>query len=378
MNPETVFCPKLSCAARGKVGVGNIRVHSEQEGRYRCDVCNETFTTTYGTIFYRLRTAPDLVMIVLVLLANGCPIPAIVAAYGFDERTIKNWWKRGGVHCEAVHTHVIGGSKLELVQVQADEIRVKIWGGVVWHPAGPRLAIMVPTRLWIGGVISPRRDKALIQHLADQIRACALCRPLLLAVDGLASYPGAFKRAFRAALPRRRGRPGRPTLVEWPDIVIVQVVKHRTRHTFDLCRRIVQGTQPMVDRLLRTSQGGGVINTAFIERLNATFRQRLAWLTRRSRCLAHQPELLHASMFMVGTLYNFCDFHHALRLPLWLTATQVHWVHRTPAMAAGLTDHQWSLAELFGFRVPPPPWTPPKRRGRPSQQTLDLIKRWCA
>ena len=67
----------------------------------------------------------------------------------------------------------------------------------------------------------------------------------------------------------RRGRPGRPTLVEWPDIVIVQVVKHRTRHTFDLCRRIVQGTQPLVDRLLRTRQGGGVINTAFIERLNA-------------------------------------------------------------------------------------------------------------
>ena len=206
MNPETVFCPKLSCAARGKVGAGNIHVHSEPEGRYRCDVCHETFTTSYGPIFYRLRTAPDLVMIVLVLLANGCPIPAIVAAYGFDERTIKSWWKRGGVHCEAVHTHVIGQSKLELVQVQADEIRVKIWGGVVWMA----LAIMVPTRLWVGGVISPRRDKALIQHLADQIRACALCRPLLLAVDGLASYPAAFKRAFRAALPRRRGRPGRP------------------------------------------------------------------------------------------------------------------------------------------------------------------------
>jgi hypothetical protein len=94
--------------------------------------------------------------------------------------------------------------------------------------------------------------------------------------------------------------------------------------------------------------------------------------------LAHQPELLHASMFIVGTFYNFCDFHHALRLPLWLTETKVHWVQRTPAMAAGLTDHPWSFAELFAFRVPPPPWTPPKRRGRPSQQTLERIRRWCA
>ena len=138
MNPETVFCPKLSCAAREKVGAGNIHVHSEPEGRYRCAVCHETFTTSYGTIFYRAQraagTAPELVMIVLVLLANGCPIPARLeghrAAYGFDAPsgppTIKNWWKRAGVHCEAVHTHLIGRSKLDLVQVQADEIRVKI------------------------------------------------------------------------------------------------------------------------------------------------------------------------------------------------------------------------------------------------------------
>ena len=111
-----------------------------------------------------------------------------------------------------------------------------------------------------------------------------------------------------------------------------------------------------------------MINTAFIERLNATFRQRLAWLTRRSRCLAHQPDLLHAGMFVVGTLYNFCDFHHALRLPLWLTETQVHWVQRTPAMAAGLTDHPCSFAELFGFRVP-------RHLGLPQSAGADLPNR---
>jgi hypothetical protein len=313
-------------------------------------------------------------MLVIMLLAHGCPVPAIVAAFGFDKRTVKNWWKRAGVHCEGVHEQVVSGSRLALIQVQADEIRVKIWGGVVWMA----LAMAVPTRLWLGGVISPRRDKALIQRLADQVRACALCRPILVAVDGLASYPGAFKRAFRSPLPRLPGQRGRSRLVEWPDITIVQVVKQRTISSFTVCQRIFQGTPSMVDSLLLQSQAGGVINTAFIERLNASFRQRLSWLTRRSRCLAHHPDLLLSGMFIVGCLYNFCDFHHSLRLPLWISDSQRRWVQRTPAIAAGLTDHQWSLSELFWFRVPPDPWSPPKHRGRPSKHTLALIERWCS
>ena len=64
------------------------------------------------------------------------------------------------------------------------------------------MAIMVPTRLWLGGVISPRRNLALIQALADRIRAMAFCRPLLLAVDGLPGYVKAFQRAFRTKVPR--------------------------------------------------------------------------------------------------------------------------------------------------------------------------------
>jgi hypothetical protein len=52
-------------------------------------------------------------------------------------------------------------------------------------------------------------------------------------------------------------------------------------------------------------------------------------------------------------------------------------LQRTPAIAAGLTDHRWTIPELFHFQVPPPPWTPPKQRGRPSKEALHLIERWC-
>ena len=88
--------------------------------------------------------------------------------------------------------------------------------------------------------------------------------------------------------------------------------------------------------------GGGTINTAYIERLNATFRQRLAWLTRRTRCLAQQTATLAAGMYIVGCFYNFCDNHQSLRLRLWTGERRYRWVQRTPAMAAALTDHRWT------------------------------------
>ena len=374
MNLENVFCLNMSCPARGQAAKGNIGVHSEQEGRCICHECDETFSIRKGTIFYRLRTDPEVIMLILILLAYQCPIPAIVKAYGFDERTVKKWWKRAGIHCENLHEHTVGKSKLELIQIQADEIRVKVWNGVVWMA----MCIAVPNRLWIAGVVSPTRDKQLIQSLADQVRRCALCRPLLIAVDGLASYPGAFKRAFRSKARREKGQRGRSRLVEWPDLHIIQVVKKRTASSFEISRRIYQGSEEVIGRLIVASQGGGVMNTAYIERLNATFRQRIPWLTRRSRYLAHDIDILHSSMFIVGCLYNFHDFHHSLRLPIWISDTKKRWVQRTPAMAAGLTDHQWSFSEIFEFRIPPERWSPPARSGRPSKLTQELVQKWCS
>jgi hypothetical protein len=162
------------------VGAGNISVHSQQEQRYGCEVCGTTFAATKGTIFYRLKHEVQLVIIVL------------------------SWWQRAGAHCQKVHEHTVGQSQLDVQQAQADEIKAKTQGGTVWLA----MALMVSTRLWLGGAISPHRDKALMQAVMDQVRRIALCRPLLLAVDGLPSYVKAFQRAFRSKVPRS-GQPGR-------------------------------------------------------------------------------------------------------------------------------------------------------------------------
>ncbi len=372
MTPQDTFCPNYECPARGQIGEGNIGVHSQQAARYICHVCDKTFSARQGTLLYRLRTPPATVLLVIALLSYGCPLQAIVQAFGFDERTVKNWWQRAGLHSEQVHEQLIGQAQLDLQHVQADEIKVKQQGGSIWMA----MALMVSTRLWSGGTLGIRRDRALIERLVAQIRAVALCRPLLLAVDGLPSYGGAFQRAFRSTLPRH-GRVGRCRLRPWDAIAIVQVIKPRDWQTATISRRIVQGTHQLVERLIQHSQGQGGINTAFIERLNATFRQRLPWLARRTRGLAQQERTLHAGMFIVGCLYNFCDPHTSLRQRLWLTAHRYRWVARTPAMATGLTDHRWSLHELFTYTIPPPRWTPPPQRGRRSKHLLQLITRWC-
>lgn len=371
MNPQDTFCPNIDCPARGQTGKGNIGVHSQKDKRYKCNVCDKTFSHTKETIFYRLQTDAEIVMIVIALLAYGCPVQAIVKAYGFDERTVKSWWRKAGKHCEGVHNHLVGSSQQDLEHVQADEIKVKKQGGHFWMA----LAMMVSTRLWLGGAISPKRDLGLIQTLANQIRQIALCRKLLLAVDGLASYVKAFRRAFRT--PVREGKPGRPRLNSWPGIHIVQVIKRRSGRKLEIERRIVQGSKKTIKKLLEISQNGGKINTSYIERLNATFRQRLSWLARRTRNLAQQAETLKAGMYIVGALYNFCDVHHSLRLKLSVGKRGYRWVQRTPAMAAGLSDHRWTVAEIFHFKVPVPRWSPPKCRGRPSKATLKLVEEWC-
>jgi transposase-like protein len=351
MNPQEQFCPNPACCATGKVGAGNITIHSRKEGRYKCKECRKTFSETKGTAFYGLKKDIDLFLIVIRLLVNGCPVQAIVATFEIDERTVRSWLMRAGEAGQRVHQQVVQQGQLEGQHIQVDEIRVKVVKGLQWMALG----ILVGPQLWLGGVLGASRDKGLIRALVQQVRACLCPAPVLVAFDGLKTYIKAFQRAFRDRVPRI-GR-GRPRLVAWPDVVLVQVIKRYGKgRVSEVKRRLVQGSPTLLARLLWESWGGVVINTAFIERLNATFRQNLTWLTRRTRTLAHRPDTLSAAMYLFGSTYNFCRYHEMLSLP--------DRSRRTPAMAAGLTDHCWSMLDLLSFKVAPPPYLPPKRRGR--------------
>jgi transposase-like protein len=200
MDPHTACCPNLACSARGQVGQGTLTVHSWTERRSRCPVCRRTFAATTGTPFYRLQTEAALVLVVLNLLRWGCPMLAVVQTFAVDERTVAAWLQRAGQHCQQVHQHLVQEGQVDLQHVQADELWVKLVGQRVWQA----LALAVPSRLWLGGVLSPQRDTALITALVQQVRACASSLAILVCVDGLASYVTAFLRVFREPEPNRR------------------------------------------------------------------------------------------------------------------------------------------------------------------------------
>ncbi len=360
MDPQQIFCPNLDCPARGQREEGNITIHGRKRPRYRCTVCGHTFNARQGTPLYRRRTPEVLMTQVLTLVAHGCPIPAIEVAFGLQARTVRAWVAATGRHTQAIQQVLVEHPR-DLQQVQADEIRVKTQTGVLWMA----MALMVSTRLWLGGSVGRQRDLTLISRLAQLIWRCAIVAPLLLVSDGFASYPTALGRVFRTK--HHTGRRGAPRLVPWPDLTIVQVVK-AGRGTVGMVSRLVRGSGRVIQALLRTTPGCRVANTASIERLNGTFRARLACLARRTRGLARQQQTLEDGMYLVGTIYNFCTFHRSL-----MTADQRP---QTPAMAAGITDHRWTVHELFRYRVPPPRWEPPKRPGRRSKRLQALIDRW--
>ncbi len=369
VDSQTAFCPNPDCPAKGHVGKGNIGVHSRKDQRYKCRECGQTFAATTGTPFYRLRHQQEVVVQVVTLLAWGCPPQAIVAAFHLDERTVADWHRRAAAQCQQVHEHLVHRPR-GLGEVQADELRVKRQGAVVWVA----LAMQTATRLWLGGAVSEGRDRRLITRLMQQVRRCAVCLPLLLVTDGLAAYGTALQKVCRDKV-ERIGR-GRRRLQVWAGLCYAQVIKrYERRHVTGVERRVKYGAAEQVEVLRHQAHAESVLNTAFIERLNATFRQRLTSLVRRTRALARRTATIEHGMWLVGALYNFCTTHESLRLRC--ESSPHRWQERPPAMAAGLTDHWWSVKELLSYRVPPPRWQPPKRRGRVSQAMKLKIMQWC-
>jgi len=371
MNPQEQFCHNQNCWAYGRKGEGHIVIHSHKEKRYRCKRCRHTFSQTKGTALYRLHKPQELVFVVLTLLAYGSPIQAIVAAFGLDERTVARWQREAGLQCRRVHEHLVEAGNVELSQVQADELRVRVVGGVMWLAT----ALEVRSRLWLGGVVRVHRDSRLIRALLWRIRECGSVAQMLLCTDGLACYGKQALLIFREAL--RTGRVGRPRLILPEGIMVARVKKrYACRRVVEVVREVVRGTEAAVqERLMETQRSiTALINTAYIERLNATFRARLAPFVRRTRAGVHKQATLEAGMWLMGTCYNFVWLHRSLRQERGggEEPSASKWIERTPAQAAGLTDHRWTLEELMSFMVVPA--RIPKRRGRRPKWLLEAAR----
>jgi transposase-like protein len=360
------FCPKKECQSRGQVGQGNIVGHGSKRPRYKCKTCGKTFSARVGTALEGIRYSEDDYVKVITLLAHGTPIQAIVHAFQIDERTVANWRDRAGIHCESVHKEKVERGLLDLIQVQADEIWVKMKGAVIWVA----LAIMVPTRLWIAVEVSKKRDSDLTDNLMLQVRRCArsLCA-ILICTDGFAAYPKSIIKAFRYKVKETPG-PGASKKVVWPRLYIATVIKRTAkRRVTEVIRRMSYGQWRKAKRLIKASKGGKKVNTSFIERFNGTIRERFAPLTRKCRYAASKITTVHTGIYLIGSVYNFCSPHYELSK----SQTKGGFGFPcTPAMASGLTDHVWSVRELLTYKVAPSPLPLPKKKGRPRTKQLQI------
>jgi hypothetical protein len=275
-------------------------MHDRKRQRYRCHICGRTFSARRGTMFEGLRTSNELVVVVVTLLAFGCPIQAIVQAYGLDERTVASWRDRAGQQCQRVHQGLIKQGQLNVVHVQADTHSSEGRGNGCVDGIGddgfqPVVAV----------IVSRTRASALADRLLYQVRTC--CRTgslLLVCTDGWAAYPGSIKRAFQDKVKEIAGR-GRACLRVWSGLCIARVIKPTVnKRVVGITRQMMLGTLEHASSLLQASRGGTVLNTAFIERLNGTMRERLARLTRKCRHAAQRVHPLETGMYLIGSTYT--------------------------------------------------------------------------
>ena len=163
-------------------------------------------------------------------------------------------------------------------------------------------------------------------------------------------------------LPRRqdKGPAPKPRWMPLPGLLYAQVVKTmRRRRLVRVSHRVVFGSLEAVQQVFAAC--GWQINTAFVERLTLDLRQHVAAIGRRVATLCKGEDGLRHQLSLCQTYHTFCLPHPSVHQPLLQhlptkgTGSAKHWRPSTPAMAAALTDHVWSLREVVLYRVPPWP-----------------------
>ena len=151
---------------------------------------------------------------------------------------------------------------------------------------------------------------------------------------------------------RGRGRPRQtPRRVLEAALLYAQGDKRREQgRVVEVRRRIVFGAREIITEVL----GSQPLNTAYVERDPLTSRQSIGRLVRQTLSHAKQSSFLRRHLALEDAVFNVVRPHPALRIAIPQPTLGCTWQQRTPAMAAELTDHIWSLEELLSYRVPPP------------------------
>jgi IS1 family transposase len=361
------------------VGWGNLRANGHPNGgpwrQLLCVVCRGYFLETLGTLFHGKRVAVELIVRVIACLAEGLGIRGTARVFEVDPNTVLQWLVEAAEQLQAFSRHVLHDVRVRQVQldelfallsaVKAGEVseveaieRLERMSQWVWVAMDPESKLLLA--LDVG-----HRTLAMAQRVVHQVAQVLApdCAPLFL-TDGFREYLTALLThyGYWVQPPRRqdKGSAPKPRWMPLPGLLYAQVVKTvRRRRLVDVQHRVVFGSLEAVNHVLAPL--GWHINTAFVERLNLSIRQHVAAVGRRVSTLCKGEDGLRQQVALYHVYYNFCLPHASLRQPVPQpvhtdgTGSTTQWRPWTPAMAAGLTDHVWTLREVLLFRVPPWP-----------------------
>jgi transposase-like protein/IS1 family transposase len=360
------FCPHKPCRYHGWLDKGNIISNGHPGGGHwrqlKCVACGKHFQETTGTLFYGSSLPAQDIMRAIATLCEGVGPRKVARIFKVDKDTVLTWLVKAAQHSEAVVGYMM--HDLHLSQVQMDELYALLNG--MRGEDGERLSCWVwtaidPLSKLLLAVAVGDRSLDMAQHLVHAVVNVLApgVIPLFL-TDQLASYSKAVLSHFGCWVQRVSEKSGR-ILHRWmPDVRLryAQLRKQRRRHKIvAVTTKVVFGTKEAVRAALTAV--GHRINTSFVERLNRTLRAHVPGLARGEEGLAKSEEGLLRRLLLVMGYYNFCLPHLSLRqalpspIPTKGNGSPKKWMPRTPAMAAGITGHIWSMEEFLLFRVPP-------------------------
>lgn len=379
VDTQQQFCPDQDCAYYGWVGRGNIRSNGRPGGKpwrqLECVSCHGYFQETHGTPLHGKHLPPQMLVWAVGAFAEGLGIRAVARVFEVDPNTVLAWLMEVADHAAAFSRHFL--HDVRVPQVQLDEL-FALLRAVKAEEVSESEAIQRLSRSprWVWGALDPvtkllltidvgERTLAMAQGAVHQVRQIIApgCLPLFL-TDGFKEYTTALLTHYgqwvQPARRRARGPLPKPRWVPLPGLLYAQVVKqYRRRRLVGMRQRVVFGTLEGVKQVLAST--GWQINTAFIERVNLSIRQHVAAVGRRVTTLCKGEAGLRQQLALYHVYYNFCLPHASLRRLLpWPELTngngsEKRWQPQTPAMAAGLTDHVWTVRAVLLYRVPPWP-----------------------
>ena len=377
MDLSTCYCRNRHCRRYGQVVGKGARLESagwhRGARRWQCRECGHRFSSRAGTAYAEVRTPEGVYRKGAHHLAEGVSIRATARLMECDKDTVGHWLPRLGRHGQRVLDYFF--RDLHLTECQLDELWTFVYkkekhltmleklagrygDAWIWTAFDPVHKLVPAWRVGKRTLGEARKFiKALKNRLAEHI-------PFFTS-DDLPHYADALLAIYGEwYVPLRRGTRGRfPAPRQRPpaDLGYAVVIKQREgSRIVQVSTRLIYGTEAQLRRHLKTSPVSHTINTYGVERNNLTVRQHSRRLGRKVNAFSKKRAYLKYQLALALAYYHFCCPHRGLRqkLPQPIptkngNGSPKKWRRVTPAMAAGFTDHVWTMDELLSFRVPP-------------------------